>query len=374
MVHDFIDRARNYFDDPSSSIDTEEREHFRRFLDFKQKMSQAREKVRIDLDNIEQLFGLVEISQRLGLATPETRESTVYVIAKTLELATGSTRSDRIEFAPNTRILGKRGGNVPGGFTFSGATGYQIYSAEMYHYFASLASGGLDDPDREGTRSNTFITFNYDLILDDSLRRVGLTPNYYLPGSNSHPEVNNNSTTSCTILKLHGSTNWSICSHSGCNRNVVVFDGKVTAAPSELRSRVCPTCNTAAFQPMLIPPSWDKSEYSAIMRPIWRKAVEELQLASRICVIGYSMPEADSFFKYLLALALSANHNLYKFIVVDKNPHIAAKYEDLLDPLFRERRLSIFGDPGGFSSFLARGLSASTLGRGELIGGDLSRR
>ena len=35
----------------------------RGFLDFKRKMSQAREKVKIDLDNIEELFGLVGVSR-----------------------------------------------------------------------------------------------------------------------------------------------------------------------------------------------------------------------------------------------------------------------------------------------------------------------
>ena len=38
-------------------------------------MAQAREKVRIDLDDIEQLFGLVEISQRLEDSPRETRFS-----------------------------------------------------------------------------------------------------------------------------------------------------------------------------------------------------------------------------------------------------------------------------------------------------------
>jgi len=63
VIHDFIDRSRIYFDNPSSNLDKMERQHFERFLDFKRRMSQASEKVTIDLDNIEELFGLVEISQ-----------------------------------------------------------------------------------------------------------------------------------------------------------------------------------------------------------------------------------------------------------------------------------------------------------------------
>ncbi|SRR6266436_1043084 len=116
LIYDFIDRARIYFDDPSAKMDEVERQHFERFLRFKQKMSQAREKVKIDLDNVKQLFGLVEISQRLGLESSETRNSTVYVIAKTLELATRSQRAGEIGFRVNKEVLEKKDGVVPSSF------------------------------------------------------------------------------------------------------------------------------------------------------------------------------------------------------------------------------------------------------------------
>jgi hypothetical protein len=336
-------------------------------------MSQAREKVKIDLDNVEQLFGLVEISQRLGLESSETRNSTVYVIAKTLELATRSQRAGEIGFRVNKEVLEKKHGIVPSSFRTDEGFMDPTLRADIYDYFTSLASGLLDDPDRQASRANTFITFNYDLLLDDALRRVGASPEYHLPKTRTVVEGEETPLPVCSVLKLHGSTNWGVCAHESCGSHVVVLDKKVTASPSEFRSRVCPKCRQPGFQPLLIPPSWDKSEYREIMRPIWAKAVKELKLASRICVIGYSMPEADSFFKYLLALALSENHNLYKFIVVDRNPKIAARYEELLDPLFRERRLTTFVDEIGFSSFLSHGGSLAELGRGELIWGSLSR-
>jgi hypothetical protein len=49
---------------------------------------------------------------------------------------------------------------------------------------------------------------------------------------------------------------------------------------------------------LLVPPSRDKSEYSEIMRPVWKRAVDALETATHICVIGYSMPETDAFFKF----------------------------------------------------------------------------
>jgi hypothetical protein len=62
VIRDFLDRSREFYDDPSSSMDLREREHFARVFEFKRSMGQAREKFRIDLDDIEKLFGLVEIS------------------------------------------------------------------------------------------------------------------------------------------------------------------------------------------------------------------------------------------------------------------------------------------------------------------------
>lgn len=65
LIHDFLDRAREFFDDPDSALDPHERAQFEAVFKFKREVAKAREKFRIDLDDIEQLFGLVEMSQRL---------------------------------------------------------------------------------------------------------------------------------------------------------------------------------------------------------------------------------------------------------------------------------------------------------------------
>jgi hypothetical protein len=109
---------------------------------------------------------------------------------------------------------------------------------------------------------------------------------------------------------------------------------------------------------------------------MWKRAVEELRLAMRICIIGYSIPETDAFFKYLLTMALSGNHQLYKLIVVDYRepvrPHpeslevsgykrdlVKGRYLALLDRLFRQRRFEYYSE--GFLTFLRHYLSRVTL-------------
>src|SRR5258708_7124572 len=134
---------------------------------------------------------------------------------------------------------------------------------------------------------------------------------------------------------------------------------------------------------MLAPASWDKTEYQDILQPVWSQAVSELQRATRICIIGYSLPESDAYFKYLLTLGLSENHGLYKFIVVDLAPRslsmfnseiaqpsrltktLRERYEELLEDLFKERRFSFHDE--GLWQWTQTGSILQELSRGEMI-------
>jgi NAD-dependent SIR2 family protein deacetylase len=368
LIHDFLARSREFYDDPSSGLDPEERERFSRVFKFKRDMAQAREKVRIDLDDIEQLFGLVEISQRLGKTSQETRNDTVYLIAKTLELATKSVRlRRRVGFNSNVEILGKIS-PLPNVFRQQPATGPPSFQVDMYDYVASLVGGLLDDPDRRQSRNDTVITFNYDLVLDDALRRIGIEPEYHIPAEFLSAAEDATPRGTFSVLKLHGSTNWGVC--AACNKSVVLLPTKATASPAQFRTLRCRKCQAQKYHPLLIPPSWDKSEYGRIMQSVWTKAVEELTSATRICIIGYSMPETDAFFKYLLTLALSENHQLYKLIVVDLSIAVEARYESLLDELFRRRKFSFHRN--GLEIFLASEGACGELGRGEVVGGNVA--
>lgn len=386
LIEGFLDKSRELMDDPSSGLEPFERDYFKDVFRFRREMAQACEKVMIDLDNIEELFGLVEMSQRLGDEQQRTRKATVYMIAKTLELATrppGQGRS-HVRFDIRPEFVAKCV-PVSEGSLFQQMPGYApaVFGGDIYHYFASLALGLFDDPKRQPTRSNTFITFNYDLILDHALQRLNVQPEYALDPSFTRVYELPDANQACLVLKLHGSTNWGACGN--CGRRIVVLQGKVTDSPRQFQSERCDECGKQGFQPLLIPPSWDKSEYHGIMTPVWARAVAELKSASRICIIGYSMPQSDLFFKYLLTLALSQNHRLNKLLVVDlsRSPRsslatqespppceLEDRYRQMLNPLFRGRRFSFYAH--GFEMFFGSGNQACVaLGRGEMLGGNI---
>jgi hypothetical protein len=115
--------------------------------------------------------------------------------------------------------------NVPVGFeTFPGmSSGEPQFTVDIYTYFAAIVGGLLDDPKKRKARTDTIITFNYDLVCDQALQRIGIQPNYHLPTGLVHKDEVEDAEPACgvSLLKLHGSTNWGICPH--CERSIVVL-------------------------------------------------------------------------------------------------------------------------------------------------------
>ncbi len=372
LLNDFLDRSREFKDDPSFGLEPDERQRFEDVFEFRREMAQSREKVRIDLDNIEELFGLVELSRRLRRNNERTRDATVYLIAKTLELAVKAPGNGRLEVVFDVKPEHNeefKNANQHGRFKVGGG----VFSADIYEFFAALACGLFDVPACRATRATAFITFNYDLVLDRALQRLQLQPDYQLTASSLQTSGPPQSGPKYPVLKLHGSANWGVCGK--CRKRVLVLPDKLTDSPREFRFLECDRCHKRSFQPLLIPPSWDKSEYHSTMRPVWAKAFAELKAATRICIIGYSMPQSDMFFKYLLTLALSQNHGLSRLVVIDNKaqagpPPLRERYDQLLDPVFHKRRF-IFNDVG-FEMFFGSGDRALLeLGRGEMLGGHI---
>lgn len=359
LIWDFLEQSRKFLNLGNRHLSPIEQAHFKEVFKFKAEMAKSREKVKIDLDNIESLFGLVEMAIRLGLTKSEVRDSTVFLIVKTIALGIASRQKrSQIQFGVHPTLCRSEALDR---VVFPDCQGRTppLRIGDVYDFFALFLSGKLDDPALTATRKNTVITFNYDLVVDNALSRVGSAPDYHLPiGLYEAPAGR-----SVSLLKLHGSANWGIC--PSCDRRLFLPDkiSEVGDLPK------CPGCG-AHMQPLLVPPSWDKSEFRTIMLPVWKKAIEEIQNATRICVVGYSMPESDAFFQYLITLGLSANHQLEKLIVVDKGDKVRGKWGAILDPVFKERRFSYHSE--AFVAALTQGAIFSQLSRGEAIDGSLS--
>jgi hypothetical protein len=258
-------------------------------LKFRLEAAAAAYRVNVDVENVEQLFSLASASPG--------------IYAKDVPLAIAAT----VNFAHRTAARKECQLYFSAEAPANSATAYlKRQNAGMcsrYDYYLGLMTGALDQPSKDS--GNTIVSFNYDLLVEESLNRLGIAYDYGL----RCPGVEFDATAQCTqtsdspalkVLKLHGSVNWAAA--EGEQQKVRVY-GDYEAVLSANRS------------PLLVPPTWRKhfSELSAV----WDDAVASLQTATRIIIIGYSMPSTDQHFKYLLAAGLQGNISLRTLLFVN---------------------------------------------------------
>ncbi|RMF69687.1 MAG: hypothetical protein D6743_01425 [Calditrichaeota bacterium] len=156
-------------------------------------------------------------------------------------------------------------------------------------------------------QENCFITFNYDLFLDESafINHQDIFGDYVLsfdfvenfPSYKTNTENSVNKNTMVNILKLHGSLNWATCDE--CKKRYLAFFRKYK---SHKRNK-CNKCNSR-LRPILIPPTYKKRIDEVGLSYVWEKAYEILTKADFITIIGYSFPDADIEAKWLFKRAI----------------------------------------------------------------------
>ena len=107
------------------------------------------------------------------------------------------------------------------------------------------------------------------------------------------------------IYKLHGSLNWLICPQCG---RLYIDRSKDIALNIYNPDYICKKCAREGYLinpiPMLLMPTYIKDINNFYLKEVWHNAYIEISNADRIVFIGYSLPEADFEFKYLLKRAI----------------------------------------------------------------------
>lgn len=88
----------------------------------------------------------------------------------------------------------------------------------------------------------------------------------------------------------------------------------------------------------IIPPTWKKGANNTTVSKLWKCAYKALGEANHIRVIGFSLPESDSYLKYLLKTSFIGSENLKSFDVVcyDPDNSVRKRYESFIEfPNFR---------------------------------------
>jgi hypothetical protein len=268
-------------------------------------------KAYLDLDNIETLFGALEFGimldkfgSRKGKEIEMLRDSLIKVIVTTIEY------SSKFQYkAPELKIFP------------------DIKYMNFFNKIKQL----------ESDCNFSFITFNYDLILDMGLLGSDIEYNYAIEKSD-FKEI--------PLLKLHGSLNW----YKGVEQIRVISipakqniqdvianksiynDDDVLRSSNEIvndfltiGSKIISDGNI----PIIIPPTMNKFKYQENLNNIWKKAASVLSAAELIVVIGYSMPETDVYFKYLYSLGVDSPKYLNKLIIINPDGNLDSKFRSL---------------------------------------------
>lgn len=164
---------------------------------------------------------------------------------------------------------------------------------------------------------DTIISFNYDCVMDDALRRTGdrkwsarygyafsRPSRVRADGDNywSHENAARNAGETIYLLKPHGSLNWQLPPGG---------DGEIT-----LKRRLHAQRGTPRFT--IIPPGWSKQERDEpIFQELWKKAERALRNARTIAVVGFSFTPTDLHVEAVVRLALARSNRLRTLIIAN---------------------------------------------------------
>jgi hypothetical protein len=212
----------------------------------------------------------------------------------------------------------------------------------------SLCDGGQ----REGTKcehhsrlvgriktKDEIISFNYDCLIDETLRRDGAglwNPRYgygfnlgrrgrNLSGDTAwEPTTKASKANTISLYKLHGSLH---------------FD--ITEEKVKLKRRPY-TKQTGNLQFTIIPPESNKRYDEGVFKRLWYNAGQALHRSRNIVVNGYSFPPNDSHANALFRISIK-RENLKSLVIVNPDREARRRTRDILKRgISRETRVLVF--------------------------------
>ena len=347
LMKDYFDAVQNCYHNPPQTLTLRDKAAFEFVIRFRQDMARLSDVFEVHLDNLEQLFGLLEMQVAAGIRSPLDRQNFILAILRTLEMTVRTPNHDQL---PDTYSA-----FIPISHTQSRFKELGLgHTTWLYDAFATMIAKSHFE--MNGLR-DTVISFNYDLLLDRALCDIGFKVNYGLPNTSTvtgyHEITASFTDTAVPYYKVHGSANWIRCecpeSH---DKGVYIAPPRVNpkAAIDTLLQKSlenCPWCTRALKEmckdplshhtPIIIPPTWNKAGYQSFVQPVWVAAMKALREAWRIVIIGFSLPETDIFFRYMLMAGLEIGRGVDVYLF-DPDPAVAERYKTFLSRQFQTYR------------------------------------
>lgn len=135
-----------------------------------------------------------------------------------------------------------------------------------------------------------------------------------------------------TYLKLHGSVNWHYSGRDDFFGETIYYSTVSSWGQNIAQAERGSVQLAVDKTPLIIPPVTEKTTYfnNETVRRMWQEASNALWSASRVFVIGYSLPISDLGMQFFLKRSLPGKSTTW--YVVDTNPDVAKRYKNLLEP------------------------------------------
>lgn len=179
------------------------------------------------------------------------------------------------------------------------------------------------------------LTLNYDTVIEQIVQSIGdvhidemypisLPPADTRDGAGlfaHYPTAN-----VPTIYKLHGSINYFYSGAESYFGETIYYshESKLTRNARKEKKDIDDKV------PLIVPPTFDKTVYfnNETIRTIWRLASERLASATRLVVIGYSLPISDLMMRSFLKASAKS---IKELVVVDPNFEVSNQFKKLLN-------------------------------------------
>lgn len=99
------------------------------------------------------------------------------------------------------------------------------------------------------------------------------------------------------LLRPHGSVNWLFCRSCGHVFSKLTRQNRIADIKEGTK---CYFCELSHLEPYIVYPSYNRIYENKHLLKIWMYIEDLLRNADKWCFIGYSLPEADRYFSYVL--------------------------------------------------------------------------
>lgn len=241
-------------------------------------------------------------------------------------------------------------GIPPVGYLYDARTEFEQYIKKKLDYEDSsdkIWCSKLKRVFQKLNRTDTVITLNYDLIIENTLNSLSKEQE----GRDNHPlyDIMVNLLIESTIydvsilrgnwddglyLKLHGSIDWYCCPHRDCRNHPLVEIPEKTKRNSP---HFCSVCGSS-LKLAIVPPVMNKvfQEYPKL-GVMWTLARHEVMACTCIVFIGVSFAPSDYYLRWLIKSSfVNPKSSKKSVVVIDECPSVKEKIKEMvgIEPIY----------------------------------------